>query len=531
MANYKGKSKSYGNKRNNSYGRKPNRGRGNYNRSKDVERDIPRTEEKVGDINNPAYYYEGPTVLDQIMNFSFNQYGGVALDIHTDPVNVANYYNPMICTYYLNPSIPTTWSNNPADTSGATTAGLRNFMYLTSTNNRSIPYSSQDLLILQMAIGNMLSTSSHLTRCLGLPWLFNYRNREYPEGIFHAIGLDANDFNHNLADYRLRYNRLLTLASKIPFPANIPAFAKNADMFSNIYLDDEDSALAQTYILVPQSIWIFDEAYNTNGSGLRTTNFVDGTIRTFGDYLDLFEQQIGALLNSTSLNYIYSDILRLQQKGEMSTLLGFQPIPESYIVRPVYNAEVETWLHNAVIIGSPLATASQHAIAGITYTDRNDVSCDANNNKLVYMPQFSLPGDIGYEALIDFDHDNVSIEDKVRSTRFSVRVMPASDAQGSFTMNVALSDHYITKAVIFLGGTTINFTKSFLDCTSFTVAQLLTRFAALSKFDWAPILYVYHSSDVTTAQPIGDLDYYTTLDYHFMRRLYDYEVIHYYQIG
>lgn len=488
-----------------------------------------------GDINNPAYYYEDPNVLSQVMNFSFNEFGGVPFSLESDGVSFP-VHNIMISTIALNPSIPESTSAVPTRMDGTTTAAIRNFLALSGSNAKTTTYAPQDVEILTLAIAELIKCTTYCARAFGVAYLFNYRNRSYPEMLLEAMGVNADDFSKHLADYRVRFNKLLTIASKIPFPADIPLFRKSADLYAYIYLDDPNSALAQTYMFVPYSTWLFNEAYDSNGAGLETFSFVQPT-STMGDILDRLEQMISALVNSTSLNSIYSDVMRLVQNGKISQMITFKSIPEDFVVVPIYNEEVRDWLHNAIIVGHPIATADQYYDSATmeALTNLNDVSCDANTNRLLYHPQFALPnGSFGSEAVIDFTHDNVSLEDRVRATRLSQRFTWVKDSNNKYYTNeLAFIDNYIVEIWYWTGENDImwyylNQSYDDLSRTGLTPQTVSVVSHTLSKFDWAPLYYFRNGGQFNI---IGDLDYYTTLDFKTLKKIYDYEVIHLLQIG
>lgn len=514
-------------------------GRGRSN-SKPITKDECESK-KVGDINNPAYYYEDATVLDQVMNFSFNQFGGVPVDLARNIGNTSHWStkNNMIMAISLNPSVPTVRQEAVAAgrVSGIQTAALRNYLALSGSNAKTTNYAPQDVIILEMAMTQLIEVSTFLARALGISYLFNYRNRTYPEVLLKSMGIDPSDFRANLATYRVRYNTLLTLASKIPFPAAIPAFAKAAELYGSLYLDDDNSALAQTYLFVPNSVWLFEEEYDEHGAGLKTTSFCKPNTNpvTFGSYLNIFENMITKLLTSTSLNFIYSDIMRLVQNGKITQLIQFTPINEAFMVVPVYNEEVKTWMHNASIIGSPLKTAEQYiSSTEIEHTNENDVSCNAATNSIRYNPQFKQYVEAGYEMVIDFDHDNVSVEEKVRATRLSARWMSVqnpSTHEWFTTASVTVMDQYITGLHFFADmSSPISVNSSFVSANGNPVSALCLIADIITKFDWAPILYFTNGTNDSTLNLVGDLDYYTVLDYQTLRRMYDYEIMHFYQM-
>lgn len=509
------------------------RGRG-YRKPKEQKINEGREKMEPGDINNPAYYYEDANVLSQVMNFSFNEFGGVPIDITMNAAGAKRTTtNPMIASYWLNPSIPQSSSGSQFTMDGATTAALRNYLALSGSNAKTTSYAPQDVAILTLAVAELIKVSTFIARAFGVAYLFNYRNRSYPETLLRAMGIDAQDFGQHLAEYRVRFNKLLSVAAKIPFPADIPLFRKAADLYGSMYLDDENSALAQTYFFNPYSVWLFDEAYDTNGAGLRTTILVNPSVpQTMSIILNVFESMITQLVNSTSLNAIYSDILRLVQNGKLNQLITFNSIPEDFVVVPVYNAEVESWIHNAVIMGEPLPAAQQYSDYTMDpLTPSNDLSCDANSNKLFYHPQFKLNVDAGFSALLDFDHDAVTVDEKVRATRLSTRYTTIEDTGNAqfYTRDLAMIDEYIVCYSIFDGTTnspaTVEY-ANFHDANN--LAVVLSLDFMLSKFDWAPIQYWIYGTGIL---PFGDLDYYTVVDYNVLKRIYDYEIIHLLQIG
>lgn len=491
-----------------------------------------------GSVNDSSYYYTDNTVLDQVMNFSFNQYGGVPLNIRNTGGGtlLGTYVTRNVMSIRLNPAIPFTRGANVA--AGIDTAGLRNFLTLSGSNAKTTNYAPQDVTILMLAVGQVISMSSYLSRALGVAYLFNYRNRDYPTTLLTSMGIDAADFADNLAYYRVRFNTLLATASKIPFPAGITYFRKCAEQYASMYTDSDNSALAQTYMFNPASTWKFNETYDANGAGLDTVGVVppNGATNRFANYLTIFQQMIDALLNSTSLNYIYSDILRLQQSGKITDFITYNSIPENWIVMPQYNPEIETWIHNATILGSPLASTDTKPYALMTYTNYNDVSCDASKNRIVYRPQFKHTNSFGYEALVDFRTDNVTPEMKVAATRLSARWNSFKDGTDWYTEDFSVIDSYIVD-IVMLTDTAINtIGESFYDPDAMGATNVYTGAqygGYLSQFDWHPLWYLIKSSD--TSDPLkgisGDLNFYTTLNNQTIYQIYNYEVLHLFQIG
>lgn len=497
----------------------------------------PKTEElesktcKEGNINDYRYYYNDENVLSQIMNFSFNQYGGIPVEFPTDVNNVKGSYEvPEIMSILVNPSTVQT-TQSATTPSGVTTAALRNYLVLSGSNAKTTVYAPQDVQILMFALGEIIKVSMYCTRAFAFAYTFNYRNRTFPDALYRAMGINPNDFKQHLAQYRITFNTLQALASRIPFPAGNRYFAKCAGMFANIYADSDNSALAQNYMLVPYSTWLFDETYDTNGSGLHTQPFVNG-VNNFSVYLTIYENMINALLNSTSLNTIYSDVLRLAQNGKLSDMLRFNTIEESLVSVPIYNTEVESWLHNAICIGFPLAAADQY---GSGHTPDNDLSSNANKNTIFYNPQWKSPSPFGESAMLDFRTDQVTPELKVNATRLSARWSCIAHNSEYYTVNVAILDAYIVAFRVWNGTSASENPGHFgnIVLTSLFTADRVAEFEAnFSKFDWAPLRYYVNVTSATDYMDslCGDLNYYTLLNFVDLRKMYDYECLALYQI-
>lgn len=509
-----------------SYGRKPNASKG---KTKPKFEEEEQVNSKNGNINDASYYYGDATVLDQVMNFSFNEFGGVVTDLFIDANGPGHIYNSMVATYWLNPSVPEVDPSFP-NNNGSNIAGLRNFLTLSGSNAKTTLYAPQDVTVLMLALAEVIKVATFIARAFGIAYLFNYRNRTYPETLLRAMGIDPTNFADTLASQRIRFNQLLAVASRIPFPADIPLFRKASELYASLYLDDASSALAQTYMFCPYSTWKFNETYDANGAGLDTLQIVDpANLKSIGQVLNDFESMINALITSSSLNTIYSDVMRLAQAGKLGTMITFNSIPEDFVVVPTYNTEVRNWIHNAVIIGAPLATAQQHF--SNNNTNLNDVSCDASANTIKYSPQFEVPNKLGSAFLVDFDHDGVTVSERVESTRLSARWFSLKDTNNKYyTTSTAFLDEYIVEATYYTGCTTaVDLTLTSSVITPSTLSSMSWISDVISKFDWAPLLYYLTTND--DVRVMGDLDYYTQLDQGLLSQIYDYEILHLLQIG
>lgn len=507
--NYKSKRKSMPNK--GSHGKQGSRDKFSDKNQCD---DRIRRDYSKGDINDPSYYISDANLRAQLPNISFNQFVNVPVDIarKVSDNTTAEITFPSCMRINLNPSAGYTDDNYIS--SGVNLAALSMYTKLSANNAKTSVYAPQDLTTLIYAVSELIAISSHIARIFGVCRLYNYRNRSFPEKIVEYLGVQYQDLIDNFSDYRSLYNNLMVAASKIPIPANITLLQKSSQLYSNVYVDMEGSAMAQTYIFVPNSTWYLDEKYNDNGTGLRTLEFgySDPPVGTVSmiKLLSKLDLMINSLLQSTTLNAIYSDILRLADK-EGLPLYQFTTIDDAFVVVPVYNPEVRMWINNLVVTGSPIGTDEDNK-----YTPKNDVVPVAGFNSISYKPKFQVNAGYALKPIINFDHSNVSSDEIIEATRLSVawHTIDFGDT-GWFMELVALPDHYVTAIALMGAGNASVIEFPFLNSGS-----LETFSWKWSNFDWAPFIYTLDASS-NFKGVLGDTNYYTTIDYQFLKRLND----------
>lgn len=499
-------------------GKYKNQARGNNSNRRN---DLPKCDNgdyRPGDVNDPNYYFTDETLKQQIATFSFNQFTGVPFKMATDNQNKAiTKTNSTIMSIWLNPSAG--FTTGVGVQNSVNLAALSLYTKLSANNAKTSNYAPQDLTTLVLGVGQLIAIAGHCARAFGLARLFNYRNRAYPKTITKAVGIDYDDLINNFADYRNRYNLLMVTASQIPIPANIPYFAKCSEIYSHVYLDMEGSSMAQTYAFCPKSTWLFNEAAEggTSLDVIELQNWETSEPKTMNTLLGDLQNMIGALLNSTTLNAIYSDILRVADKEGMS-LYSFTTLPDDYTVMPVYNSEIRKWINNLVIMGYPTGTPTD-----ANHTPGNRVLPDPDNNGIKYRPQFKLPMSNAIEPVLNFDTGNATVDDIIDATRLTTAYTMLIHNQAAYTDECALPDYYVTRINIYEGdriaGKLSSVGLKFADAAN-EVVQLdaMSTIAAYSNFDWSPTLYLIDKNN-SLYDVVQDFNYFTTVDYDYLQRL------------
>jgi len=511
--------------------------------NKDKSDDKIRIEEDNTDVlsnrsrfGNPNWYFTDKVLAEQTAQFSFQDFigAGTLLD---NGVTL-----PSIMTISLNPSA----DNSLAGYAGISTATLmarKLYNSLANTSGRTQNYAPQDVFTLLLALGEIISYASYLKRALGVAFTYNVRNRDFPSKIIDSMGINSSDLFANLNRYRVELNTLLTQINKIPFPANIAWFDKCNAIYEGIFQDNM-SPMSQIYMLIPATTWILDESSYEEGTVLRTlpvtveslTNYAPVT-RNMSSHISNLRTMIQALLTSTTLNYIYGDILNYSSKFNVK-LLYMNMIEDSYTVMPQYDQEVLLHIHNMTLIGSTIIDLSGDRVPSkpilATYTPYNDVFPDVNNNSIIYNPVFRTTNtaeelqafQLGMMNIVDFPFGAPDLVGKIESTRFQIRTdigigegdkslafINDSGAIGGIVATV-LPDHYPVRLNLYAPDQQPLTLETTYRINS--VTQPIGHY--FTKFDNAPLLYVVNTE---TGMPyvFGDVNYYTNLPGSILSRM------------
>lgn len=482
--------------------------------------------------NDPNWYFLSPEVADQASTFSFNQFNGTKISFPTLAVTSertlveqpegTHLGLPSILAMYLNPS-PCIADKA---TSGVNMAALRTYAMLSSRNAKTTNYAPQDITMLILSMGEIVSLMEYVRRAFGLLLTFNMRNRAVPDQLFTAMGIDYDDFNSHAADYRLRFNTLVASINGIPFPANISYIAKCIEIYQRVYLDSPTD-MATMVFSRPYSTWNLNETISDKGTVLTTSILPDyGNPATMDAWLDIIDKQIQDLLQSATFNFIYSDILMMRDKYSMP-LFYMDILSMDYAVVPEYNANYLLQVHNSRPVGAPATTSFED------YTSQNNVYTDVNTNQVFYKPLWDLPTmQILRDMVVDFPIPNPTVVDRIEATRYGAVPINIADVHPGYLSNT-VSDHYVVQYVLRVGdGTAYRPTaasgKSY--GLPIVIDKPITDIASagcLSMVNYGPIVPTYGEiqiDDRNVEYALGvptSLDYFTTLDREWFTKVND----------
>lgn len=461
-----------------------------------------------GRSNDPNWYFTNSDIASQASQFSFNQFLGQKVDLLPEANGVHFINTPTVLVSYLNPCPGWTEELNPLS-AGINMQGLKLFTTLSSGNAKTTNYAPQDVTTLMLALGELISMIEVGRRAFGLAFTYNQRNRMFPTGILEALGFEPKDFLANLADYRLKFNTLITMINKIPFPANIAYFDKCAKLYRSLYLDKME-AMAQVFAYMPYSTWTFDEAYSEQGSGLKTTLlWNDGNTKTFTDYYQIVETMAQAIMTSATFNYIYADVLNYVSKHNVP-LLNIDYLMEGYSVMPEYNENALLQLNNSYAMREPINEAPSG------FTKGNDVVPNVNANCIEYRPCWEdVSPDLSLNKIVNFDTDTPSVEDRIEATRFTAVGYQYKVDTKYRSAHVALPDHYVVYFRICKDEWSAN--AKFGSSLFFRDGGVI---ADMNKFNKAPFIYLMNDQ-LQCVNVSGDLNSFTTVDLAYLQRVND----------
>lgn len=495
----------------------------------DVEGDSSKTEVvNAPQMNNdPEWYFSDTTMKEGLTRLPSLEFLGQNVTLDNSVTFSADddapeavqtvLKSPVLGAHYLNPSPG--FSKGP--TSAINMAAKKIYSKMASSNAKTANYAPQDVATLILALGEIISITTHLTRAYGVGNYYNKLNRKIPKVFLEAMNYTGSvaSWAKEMPEFRNRLNRVITIANAITFPANIPYFKKCAYVYQHIYADKE-IAMSPFHMFIPYSTWILDEASYEQGSILKTVGL--NAADPF-DTLTVLEEMIDAILSSSTYNYIYADVLNLSARGVLGgELLTFATVPIDFATDPLFSPQFNWQIKNATIYGAPNAA---EFIEGQD-TPSNDVYPDVNANTILYMPSWSTSSVARYywdvqisEPLIRVPDVGVSEDDLIELLVYAGKKWTKADPNSSDStkwdtystiMDTDIPDHYFVKSKVFAG-------------EDFTVEAISNNkpsdnafIGVVSEFDNFPL--IFGCSDVTltsgrkgakVTQIIGHLGAYT----------------------
>lgn len=385
--------------------------------------------------NDWRWYAKNEQILRDVASFPYGLPVGGQYDLGSLADNYDVNAVPGIMAIYTAPAFG--YSDNP--NSPVNIAARNLFTFVRHANSGSWNYNAPDMMLYILAMDSLYSYVSYLKRIYGVASLYSVTNRYYPKAMVQAMGVDFEDLQSNLADFRAAINILAVKANKFVVPSTMAYTARHEWMYDHIYIDAETDK-PQTYLYVPDGFFKYGLTKITDAGGeiftsgeLSYTRLMPlfgnltgqpaelqvGTMNpvpllTVADLINYGNNLVDPLLQSQDINVMCGDIL----KAFGDRVHRISGIAEDYTVLPMYNMEVLDQIQNATLIGS--------------YVDGTSITQDETKGWLVFKPWFDYPYSFtdttyrspGFNAywskrLINFQKSGVEPKDTMVATRLT----------------------------------------------------------------------------------------------------------------
>lgn len=341
----------------------PKKKKGNYR--KPVEKPDKDQEYVESKTNDPAWYAMSPELLRDSASIPFSNAAGVPYSLQvsantdTATVNDVKITVPGVLSFDVIPCPHCEpYANDPLNV-----AANSMLAFVVHANSRNLSYGASDLMIYNIAMGNVYSYINFLMRVYGTAQIFSTFNRNLPNVLAAAQYADYTDVINNLADFRYGINVLINKAASFAAPADMPYFRRLAFLFSGLYSEGE-SIKDQLYLYTPAGFMQYEETTETTGGSLKYKPYNNATTHTVKQLIDYGNELLNAIIGSEDMNVISGDILKAYGSDQ---LLKLATMPEIYSVLPVTDLAVLEQMQNATILG----INANNMTVSITQSSRN----------------------------------------------------------------------------------------------------------------------------------------------------------------
>lgn len=317
--------------------------------------------------NDPEWYARSPELMRLAASIPFSNAAGVSFDMDFNSTGDATYTGQritipglMVANVIPCPHVDP-YANDPLNI-----AANSMLSYVVHANSRNLSYNAPDLMIYNIAMGNIYAYINFLMRIYGTSQLFSTFNRNLPNMVITAQGVNYGDLMSHLADFRYGINVLINKAASFSAPADMPYFRRLAFLFSGIYAEGE-SIKSQLYMYVPAGFMQYAETAQQTGGSLTFKVFNNLEPKTVDQLLAYGNELLNAIIGSEDMGVISGDILKAYGADG---LLKLATLPEIYTVTPVTDLNVleqfqnMTWINTSYSDMTVQITQSQKNTQG-----------------------------------------------------------------------------------------------------------------------------------------------------------------------
>lgn len=379
--------------------------------------------------NDPRWYAQNEQLLRDSASFPYSWPLGNQLNLGAKAPEVNKGSIPGIMALYTSGTFG--WADNP---NAPVNVAARNiYSYVRHANSGHANYDAPDLMLYLCAMDSIYSYLSYLKRIYGVVSTYSYVNRYYPKAAVQAMGVDFDNIQANLADFRAYINSFAVKVGSMCIPASMSYMAKHMWMYEGLYTDSAQLK-AQTYMFSPRGFYKY--VLDADGAGaLVWRDLYHGwpnpnNVIHEGKLSDLIaygNELLDPVLRSEDMNIMSGDILKAFGAQNVYLVSG---ISETYTVLPSYVPEVLDQIQNATCIGIPAVPGSEDSAVNTSTAMR--LVQDKTKGWLTSTPQFQHPFKFSVQEdehpgqnvfvsrrIVTFEQDNVTPAMTMEATRLT----------------------------------------------------------------------------------------------------------------
>lgn len=444
----------YEKKRSNQSNRKSGQKRSGNRRSNGNSASSKRSGAYNSPTNDFSFYGLNPQLVIDAASHAFSDVSGTPI-AWTPKNNKDNILAPQMSSI---PGVmafrlaPTVGISN--DNSSAVNIAARNvYSFVRHANSGHSNYDAPDLMLYLLAMDNIYSFFAYITRIYGAMMIYATKNRYYPKAIVTAMGVNFDDINSNLADFRLFINQFAVKLGSLCVPSNMSYFQRHMQMYSGMYVDDV-SQKASTYLMVPAGFLQFNEV---SGSGrldfvplshagvenkLSTSiphlSFTD--LKNYGDAL------LNAVMLSEDMNIMSGDILKAYGDGG---IFKVSTIGEDYMILPTLDTNMLMQIQNLSMLSVDIADYKTGLVSALSVVQ------NPTTGAILYNPIWNYPNKTILSTrkgvkLMTLPTDQVTPEIIMEASRLTNLVTDA-DKLGTFKLETCGSEICLDAFMFYYG--------------------------------------------------------------------------------
>lgn len=480
----KDKKKPYGGNKRGRGGN--NRGRGRDDRGQDRGKD----EGKKDPYNDVNWYALTESIGKAAASIPFNVFAGTYIDDLTTNGQTQNQSiqtMPGVLTIrYL--SVPGSSTNAQ---SAVNIAARALYSWVRHQNSGHANYESPDLMLYVLAMAQVYALIFEAKRAYRMAMTYVPTNRNIPDLLMTAAGCDAENIRANLAKLRYGINLRIAKISSLCVPKVFQVFLRQA-LLATVVLTDSSSVRSQFYIYQMAGYFKFDATGSTGGQLVETNRIA--TSRTVDNILAEIDDCLDVILADEDMNIMSGDILKAYGR---ENLYSIPELAEEEVVDFVYDEDMLNQIENSVCMYQGLGD-------GIDITQKDgyllyqpSYDLGGSNTASTNASKFILAASKGY--YFNSHKDEPDWKDVLEWSRNMPGFSGFVNGSTGETITVNCGSELIVDFNLvtykYTDASTISVqTVSFGSGFTVSSASELQTLINYSKFDWAPILYVFWTS-------------------------------------